>query len=654
MSRTGRWALIALLGLILLATALRLHRLGAQDIWGDEAFSISLSLRPLPEVVAGAADTHPPLYPALLFYWLELAGTNAFATRALSALTGILVIPFIFVIARRIAPPQPRLAWFAALLAALSPLLIYYSQETRMYELVTLLALASTYFCLTLFPTPAQVYAEGGEVRRWIKGGAYFICTLAALYTHYEAFFILAAQNIFVAVYWLKQRQELGRARLRDWVLTQLLLIAFYLPWIAVQTSFLRGKASTRFDEWSWRGIEMIFGKTFLAFSGGLSVEYPAAQLVAVLFVSLAGLGVWAILRSSPRKTFPLPWIAPLCFGAPVVIAWIIDPVMPFFFERYVLVALPGFYLTAAMGLDYIAQRSLLPALAVAGTCLLVSAFSLSNYYYDDAYAKGKYGQMMAYVTRQAQPGDGLILNNPLQKPLFDYYRPPGVPAFYLPDGVPLEDPDTRQQLVDIANSHTRLWLVMFGNPTEFDPTGYLKRWLGAHSFKTYEQGYVDADISLYVMPARSTVHRQQSITLGDMIRFAGYDLDRADWIPGQTIQLTLHWQAMAPISTNYKVFTHLIAVSGESNPGTRSPVWAQIDGEPVGGSRPTTGWQAGETIDDLYGLQLPGNIPPGDYVIEVGMYDPATMARLPVRDENGVSLAEDRILLEPVKIKGK
>jgi hypothetical protein len=50
----------------------------------------------------------------------------------------------------------------------------------------------------------------------------------------------------------------------------------------------------------------------------------------------------------------------------------------------------------------------------------------------------------------------------------------------------------------------------------------------------------------------------------------------------------------------------------------------------------------------------MPGNIPPGDYVIEVGMYDPVTMARLPVRDENGVGLAEDRILLEPVKIKGK
>jgi hypothetical protein len=656
MSRARLWTRIGLLGLILLATGLRFYRLDAQDIWGDEAFSISLSLRPLPEVVAGAADTHPPLYPALLFYWLELAGKTAFATRALSALTGILVIPFIFILARRMAPARPRLAWFAALLAAVSPLLIYYSQETRMYELVTLLALASAYFCLTFFPAPAQDYTESGTSLRSKRVGAYFVCTLAALYTHYEAFFVVAAENLFVVFYCLNRRREFRWEWLRDWMLTQALLIVCYVPWIVVQTAFLRGKASTRFDEWSWRGIEMIFGKTFLAFSGGLAVQSPFAQIVAVLFLGLAGLGVWAVLQSGARAVSPPLWIAPLYFGVPVIIAWAIDPVMPFFFERYVLVALPGFYLTVAMGLDSlrVAQRSLLPSFAAAGVLLVVSALALSNYYYDDAYAKGKYGQMMAYVTLQAQPGDGLILNNPLQKPLYDYYRPQGVTAFYLPDGAPLEDPGTRQQLADIANNHARLWLVMFGNPAEYDPTGYLKRWLGAHSFKTYEQGYVDASLSLYVMPASATIHRTRPLMVGDKIRFAGYDLDRADWLPGQTIQLTLHWQAAAPVSTNYKVFTHLITVGGELNPETHSPVWAQIDGEPVGGSRPTVGWQVGETIDDLYGLQLPENISPGDYVIEVGMYDPATMARLPVRDENGAKLAEDRILLETVKIKGK
>ena len=339
-----------------------------------------------------------------------------------------------------------------------------------------------------------------------------------------------------------------------------------------------------------------------------------------------------------------------MCFLIPVLIAWIVNPVMPFFFERYVLVALPGFYVTVALGLDYLARRSAQVTVGVTGILVLVSAFALSNYYYDDVYAKGKYGQMMAYVSSQQQPGDALILNNPLQKPLFDYYQPRGLPAFYLPDGVPLEDPRTRQELADLALRYPRLWLVMFGNPAEYDPTGFLERWLGAHAFKTYSRGYVDASLSLYMMPNASTVIRRPlSATIGDNIRFVGYDLDRAEIAPGQTLQLTLHWQSQSPIPNRLKVFTHVI---GGINPATQSPVWAQFDGEPVGGSRPTNGWQVGETIDDLYGLELPSNIPAGEYTLEIGMYDPVTLARLPVRDGAGNRAEDDRVVLGTVNVR--
>ena len=150
--RASHWQKIALLSLILVAAALRLYRLEAQDIWGDEAFSIFLSQQPFHVVIAGGADTHPPFYPALLFFWLELVGSSAFATRALSAFVGTLTVPLIFVLAKRLSA-RPGVPWFAAILAAISPLMIYYSQETRMYELVAILSLASMY-CLTTIPQP--------------------------------------------------------------------------------------------------------------------------------------------------------------------------------------------------------------------------------------------------------------------------------------------------------------------------------------------------------------------------------------------------------------------------------------------------------------------------------------------------------------------
>ncbi len=633
----GFWLVL----LILLATGLRFYRLSAQDIWGDEAFSISLSSRSLGEVVAGGADTHPPFYPVLLFIWRRLVGSpagaaGAFSTRALSALVGVLVIPLLFVFAGRLT--NRRTAWLAAGLAALSPLLVYYSQETRMYELVALLSLAAALF-------GARLVDRTPRVSRARDIAAYLISTALAFYTHYSAFFVWVAQNLYAGVRLRKDRAALGR-----WAILQLTLIAAYIPWVLAQSGFLQGKRNTRFDEWSWQGVELVWGKTALAFAAGLTLDAPFVQMSAALFMILAAIGVWAAfgrVRQSPGQ-----WLAPVALVVPVGIAWVVNPIMPFFYERYVLVALPAFYLTVALGLDYLAQRWIYAAVPAVGICILVSAISLSNYYWDDAYAKGKYGQMMAYVQANAQPRDALILNNPLQKPLFDYYRPRGVPAFFLPEDAPLQDPHTRQQLDEIARTHERLWLVMFGNPAEYDPTGYLERWLGAHAFKSYARGYVDASLSLYVMPtAAPAVQRPVDATLGENIQLLGYALDRAEVMPGQILQLSLRWRANGAVEKRYKVFTHLI---GAENPATQSPVWAQMDGEPVGGSLPTSQWQPGDTIQDLYGLAVPPNAPPGDYVLEAGMYDPVTLARLPARDAGGAPLPDDRVLLGTVRVKGK
>lgn len=630
--------------LFLLAFALRLYRLGAQDIWGDEAFSIWLSSKPLSQVMAGAADTHPPFYPVLLFAWLRLVGTSAWAARALSAIIGTLVIPLVVVLSRRWSPGRSSLAWFAALLAACSPLLIYYSQETRMYELVCLLALASVYFTLAL--------AEGWQDR---VGGlassvAFFISTALALYTHYYAFFVLAAENLYMFA-----RLRGRAAALVRWGLLQVLLLVAYVPWVIVQSGFLGGKASARVDEWSWSGVELIFGRTLVAFSSGLSATPLLGQVSAVIFVVLMAAGLILAVRARRRMS----WLIPLYLAIPLVIAWLVNPVLPFFYERYVLLALPAFYLLAALGLDEVGRRSRPVAFAGLGALLLLGASSLANYYWDDAFAKGKYGQMMSYVADHARAGDALILNNPLQKPLFQYYEPRSVPSYFLPDGAPLEDPGTRQQLADIARDHARVWLVMYGNPAEFDPTGYLERWLGSHGYKTLARGYVDASLSLYVMPDASAAafERPVGAIAGSSIRLVSFDLDRAAYSPGQILRLTLHWRAEAPINKRYTVFTHLIgddAAGNVVNPATGSPVWAQMDGEPVGGSHPTTAWQVGERVDDSYGLELPANLPPGSYLLEVGMYDPATLERLPILDQDGQPLAQNRIILAKVVVNGK
>ncbi len=665
MMKRDRAETFALGLLILLAAALRFYRLAAQDIWGDEAFSIFLSQQSLNVVLAGASDTHPPFYPLLLFVWLQLAGATAFATRALSALIGILAVPLIFVLANSITL-QPRVRWFAAILLAVSPLMIYYSQETRMYELVTILCLASSYWmlkCAALW----RRRSDAGEQRKqssdfppYLRAVAplretssvfYVVFTLLALYTHYSAFFVLAAQNIFALIHFRNQRAALMR-----WLVRQIFFVIAYLPWIIVQSSFLRGKASARFDEWGWAGIEMIFGKTFLAFSAGVTTEFPIPQIAAVLFLTFAVFGVYAMARAPKYSATPLrsvqnvAWFVPLYFLVPILIAYGINPIMPFFFERYVLVALPGFLLLVAFGLDRFAGHDHRAALGMLVLFVSISAFALFNFYFDDTYAKGKYGKMMTYVSQNAQPGDVLILNNPLQKPLYRYYAPTNVPAHFFPDGgASLEEPHVRQELEHTAKKSARVWLVMFGNPAEYDPTGYLEKWFGANAFKSYFGGYVDASLHLYVMPsAAPAIRRSELYTLGKSIQLVGFDLDRADPKPGQSVLLTLHWKTTAPVDNRYTVFAHII---GAVNPATQSPVWAQMDSEPAGGARPTSTWQIDEVIDDRHGLLLPRDTPPGEYLIEIGMYDSSTQTRLPVIDGTGVRLPDDRVILGTVRV---
>nr|NIO67670.1 hypothetical protein [Anaerolineae bacterium] len=132
---------------------------------------------------------------------------------------------------------------------------------------------------------------------------------------------------------------------------------------------------------------------------------------------------------------------------------------------------------------------------------------------------------------------------------------------------------------------------------------------------------------------------------LGDLVTLVGADLDRATVEPGETLHLTLYWQARTTMSKSYTVFTHLLDAD--------SRIWAQQDGIPASGARPTTGWVPGEVIRDEVQLAVDPQAPPGDYVIEVGLYDAGDPAlpRLSVLDEAGQPI-DDRVLLAEVRVE--
>lgn len=127
----------------------------------------------------------------------------------------------------------------------------------------------------------------------------------------------------------------------------------------------------------------------------------------------------------------------------------------------------------------------------------------------------------------------------------------------------------------------------------------------------------VDAPERTFAPPA---VAESSDVAVG-MARLAGFTVAPEAAAPGETITVTLSWQAASATETSYRVFLHLRDGSGA--------VRAQSDAVPAEWTRPTTGWLPGEYVLDRHAIILPADLPAGKYDLVAGLYDPATGERL-------------------------
>src|SRR5690554_7606707 len=133
----SRKTLLALAGIILLATILRVVNLTGRTLWYDEAFAMLFAQAgwdvmvdgTLTPVESGAADVHPLLYYELLHIWIRIFGSSVAAVRLLSAVLGTLTVLAAYILARDWFGVHGGLA--AALITAIAPFHVQYSQETR-------------------------------------------------------------------------------------------------------------------------------------------------------------------------------------------------------------------------------------------------------------------------------------------------------------------------------------------------------------------------------------------------------------------------------------------------------------------------------------------------------------------------------------------
>jgi hypothetical protein len=129
----------------------------------------------------------------------------------------------------------------------------------------------------------------------------------------------------------------------------------------------------------------------------------------------------------------------------------------------------------------------------------------------------------------------------------------------------------------------------------------------------------------------------------GNLIQLAGFEMEPRVLKPGETLRVTLYWQALAPVRVNYSAFAH---VRGEGQ-----TLWAGQDAWPQNGAAPTSTWRVGDIITDTYELALKPDTPPGTYPVEVGLYDSSTIVRLPLVAEDGRPTDADFLDLSPIRV---
>lgn len=170
---------------VLLGALLRFTMLDNESFWFDEALTRNTAAHGLAEGLARLPDLEltPPLYYVLVWLWARLFTLEEVGLRSFSALCGTAVIPVMWALGRQIL--SQRVGLIAALLIAVNPLLIWYSQEARSYSLLTLLTAVSLLALVRALRSPSN-----RRIALWALS-----CSLA-LCTHYFAVFIIVPQAV--------------------------------------------------------------------------------------------------------------------------------------------------------------------------------------------------------------------------------------------------------------------------------------------------------------------------------------------------------------------------------------------------------------------------------------------------------------------------
>ncbi len=511
--------------IILIAFALRLTMLGEQSLWYDEGVTWLLSQMQLPDLINWtAADIQPPLYYLIIWSSEITFGGAEWALRFPSAVFNTLTVPLIFVLAHRLlklskmnAATRYPAALLATAIFALSPLMIYYSQEARMYTLLVLEASLASYLLLKILHPALSItsnttlafshHPKGTLLPPLARtsGLIYALTAAAALYTHYFAAFLIAAHALYTLIVLWQYRWP--KRLILQALLMFGLTILFFGPWLPALL------ARWGDDPSYWPGalkLDEALRKVFISFSAGETVFEQAGTwftggYLAILIIS--GLLILITRLANNRDIVPsssftlhnslvflMLW---LCL--PIVLILALSYQSPKFNPRYTMLAYPAFILLLTIVLSRLGTLSLsktketrqTPSPAAHASRLIftlallfilaTSLFSLFNWFTDPRFSKDDFKALAQFVRERMAADETVLLSSGHIFPVWAYYfgwdNWTPLPWMQRLDVNRVTDLSIAGDIATAIEGKAGVWLVTWQDEV-IDPNGVVFFWL--------------------------------------------------------------------------------------------------------------------------------------------------------------------------------
>lgn len=576
---------LALAALILVAFALRLYRLDAVPLRGDEAYSVMhWTAAPFSDRWVDLLRLEPAPVGAFTMYWAwnGLAGTSELATRYLSLLGNVAGLAAAFALGRRLLG-DVRLAFMVGLLWALHPFLIWHAQDARVYGVLS--ALTPLMFYWLLRAIDAVRAGQGDGLKPWLP---YIAVQTAAIYIYYlEPFWMIAAGIFVVALAFSWRDGAILRAAIRAWVVVVALIVPVIAQvYVLMFVSGYEGTAASAqpFDLFSRFIPTFLFGEHAPHLPVPLGIFAAAAMLAGLL----------GSARADKRLL-----VLPLWLFIPPLILTAVSFAADFFLPRYVMTVVPALLiglvvLAAHIGrMLPIARGAVLVPAALVVVMGGISAGAVYHYHHIAPPKAGDWPGLAAYLNARTTDRDVIISDS--VDPALEYYYDGPARTFFIPFNRPPAE-DYMPALLEnyhafflLAGQNTDLaaaYLSEFAQPIPGDT------FPGVNQFRRWR-----------VSP--DEIAHPLDITFGDVAVLRGFT-------PLGRSTLMLYWEAAGTTEAEHSILLHL-----ERTPD--APPESVLDHPVAGGRISTRTWTPGTLYRDP--VALPVELPPGDYTIKTGLY---------------------------------